>query len=34
MTDEDSGDENGGLVDNLCGRQLQAQAEIEFTNGN
>lgn len=33
ITDEDSGDEDGGLVDNLCGRQLQASAEIEFTNG-
>lgn len=34
MTDEDSGDENGGLVDNLCGRQLRARAEIEFIDGN
>lgn len=33
ITDEDSGEEDGGLVDNLCGRQLQASAEIEFTNG-
>ena len=34
LTDEDSGDEDGGLVDNLCGRQLRARAEIEFTDGN
>lgn len=34
MTDEDSGDEDGGLVGNLCRRQLQARAEIEFTDGN
>jgi len=33
ITDEDSGDEDGGLVDNLCCQQLQASAEIEFTNG-
>lgn len=33
ITDEHSGDEDGGLADNLCGRQLQASAEIEFTNG-
>jgi len=32
ITDEDSGDEDGGFVDNLCGRQLQASAKIEFTN--
>jgi len=32
ITDEDSSDEDGGFVDNLCGRQLQASAEIELTN--
>lgn len=26
ITDENSGNEDGGLVDNLCGRQLQASA--------
>lgn len=29
-----SGDENSGLVDNLCGRQLRARAEIKFVDGN
>ncbi|KAG8232458.1 hypothetical protein J437_LFUL012104 [Ladona fulva] len=33
LTDEDSADEDkGGLVDNLTGRQLQAEAEIRLTS--
>lgn len=33
LTDEDSADEdNGGLLDNLSGRQLVSDAEIRFTN--
>lgn len=32
-SDEDSGDEDeGGLFDNLTGRQLRAGAEVVFTN--
>lgn len=28
LTDEDSGDEDGGLFDNLSGRQLRAGVEV------
>lgn len=35
LTDEDSGDEDeGGMVDNLSSRQLNAAAEIVFTSNN
>lgn len=35
LTDEDSGDEDdGGLVDNLSGKQLLAGAEIRFNRNN
>lgn len=33
LTDEDSGDEEGGIIDNLSGRQLRACAEIVFKSG-
>lgn len=32
-SDEDSGDESGGLLDNLSGRQLQAAAEVVLQSG-
>jgi len=32
LTDEDSGNENSGEVDNLSARQLRAQAEIKLSN--
>lgn len=32
-SDEDSGDESIGLLDNLSGRQLQAAAEVVFNSG-
>lgn len=34
MTDDDSGDENGGFFNNLYGRQLRARTEIEFKDEN
>ena len=34
-SDEDSADEEtGGLIDNLTGRQLRAEAEVVFANGD
>jgi hypothetical protein len=32
-SDEDSGDDNGGEVENLTGRQLLAPAEVVFASG-
>lgn len=32
QTDEDSGDENNGEVDNLSARQLRSKAEIKLAN--
>ncbi|KAL3281849.1 hypothetical protein HHI36_005052 [Cryptolaemus montrouzieri] len=33
LTDEDSSDEDaGGMIDNLCGWQLRARAELKFAN--